>query len=109
MSASCSRTPPAPQARGIAVFSSHPVLGAAERIAEISRVPGGPRIATVSFMTLRRALRSLLSDRRGAASTEYVALLGTVAIAAAAAIAGWGPHLVVAYDHTRTILISPTP
>lgn len=57
----------------------------------------------------RRRLRDLIGDRQGAASTEYVALLGTVSILIAAAIAGWGPPLVQAYERTRTVLISPTP
>jgi Flp pilus assembly pilin Flp len=52
---------------------------------------------------------NLFSDRRGAASTEYVALLGTVGIVIAIAIIGWGPPLVTAYERTRAVLISPTP
>jgi Flp pilus assembly pilin Flp len=49
------------------------------------------------------------TDRRGAAQTEYVVLLGTVTIAAAVAIAGWGPPLVSSFERTRSILISPAP
>jgi len=58
---------------------------------------------------VRKALRRLWSDRRGAAQTEYVVLLGTVTIATAVAIAGWGPPLISSFERTRAILISPAP
>lgn len=51
----------------------------------------------------------LLHDRRGAVSTEYVALLGTVCIVFASALVGWGPPLVHSFERSRAILISPAP
>jgi Flp pilus assembly pilin Flp len=56
-----------------------------------------------------RAVRRLLRDSKGQASTEYVSLLGTVAIVIVLALGVWGPPLVDAYSHTRAVLISPTP
>lgn len=58
-----------------------------------------------------RALRvkKLLRDRRGAAMTEYVALLGTVCISMAAAIAALGPHLIANYERSQGIILSPFP
>jgi hypothetical protein len=54
-------------------------------------------------------VKRLFSDRRGQASTEYVSLLGSVAIVVALALGVWGPPLVAAYSRTRAVLISPTP
>lgn len=58
-----------------------------------------------------RALRlqKVVRDRRGAAMTEYVALLGTVCIAAAAAISALGPHLIANYERSQGIILSPFP
>jgi hypothetical protein len=39
----------------------------------------------------------------------YTLLLGTVAMACVVAVAGLGPALVGAYEHTRTVLSAPAP
>jgi Flp pilus assembly pilin Flp len=51
----------------------------------------------------------LIRDRRGAAMTEYVALLGTVCISMAAAISALGPHLVANFERSQGILLAPFP
>jgi len=56
-----------------------------------------------------RAMGQLYRDRRGAAMTEYVALLGTVCITAAAAISSLGPYLVANYERSQGILLAPFP
>jgi Flp pilus assembly pilin Flp len=69
--------------------------------------PKSNPLASRSLRALRR--QKLLRDRRGAAMTEYVALLGTVCISMAAAIAALGPHLVANYERSQGILLSPFP
>lgn len=51
----------------------------------------------------------LIRDRRGAAMTEYVALLGTVCITMAAAISALGPSLVANYERSQAIILAPFP
>jgi Flp pilus assembly pilin Flp len=51
----------------------------------------------------------LIQDRRGAAMTEYVALLGTVCITMAAAISALGPSLVANYERSQAIILAPFP
>ncbi len=41
--------------------------------------------------------------------TEYVALLGTVCITAAAAISALGPHLIANYERSQATLLAPFP
>jgi Flp pilus assembly pilin Flp len=52
---------------------------------------------------------SVVEDRRGIATTEYVVLLGTCAIAIASAIVAWGPPLLQNYVRTQGILLGPFP
>ena len=55
-----------------------------------------------------RAAR-VFPGRRGAVSTEYVVLVGTVGLALVFALVAVGPKLVKAYGRTRAILASPFP
>lgn len=58
---------------------------------------------------LRRLGGVVASDRRGAVSTEYVIVVGTVGLLAVGAFVAIGPQLVSAYDHARNILAVPFP
>jgi Flp pilus assembly pilin Flp len=53
--------------------------------------------------------RSLLRDRRGAVSTEYVVLVGTMGLAFVASMLTVGPRLVKDYVRARDITASPLP
>ena len=53
--------------------------------------------------------RSLLRDRRGAVSTEYVVLVGTMGLAFLAAMLTVGPQLVKDFQRGRDITASPLP
>ncbi len=59
--------------------------------------------------TARPSLLALLREGRGAVMTEYVVLLGVLAIAVSAAIIGPGPKLVGHYERSQGILLSPFP
>lgn len=58
---------------------------------------------------VRRLLGAVASDRRGAVSTEYVIIVGTVSLLAVGAFVAIGPQLIGAYDHARNILAVPFP
>ena len=64
---------------------------------------------TRSDASASRSLLAALRDGRGAVMTEYVVLLGVLAIAVSAAIIGLGPHLVANYERSQGILLSPFP
>ena len=51
--------------------------------------------------------RSLRKDTRGAVSTEYLVLVGTVGIGMAVALAALGPGLVKNYEQTRSMVAAP--
>jgi Flp pilus assembly pilin Flp len=55
------------------------------------------------------SLRNFTRDVRGAVSTEYVVLVGTVGLAIAFALVAVGPQLVHAYERTRDMIASPFP
>jgi Flp pilus assembly pilin Flp len=57
--------------------------------------------------TLKARIRKLSGDKRGAVSTEYIVLVGTVALGLAAAIFSLGPGLVDSYEATRNIVAAP--
>jgi Flp pilus assembly pilin Flp len=50
-----------------------------------------------------------VNDTTGAATTEYVFLVGTVGIVVVVALAAWGPVLVRGYERCRDTLASPFP
>jgi Flp pilus assembly pilin Flp len=61
---------------------------------------------------IRSTLRRLLvvrRDTRGAISTEYVVLVGTIGLAAVFALVAVGPVLVQGFERSRNILTSPFP
>ena len=57
--------------------------------------------------TMKALIRRLASDTGGAVSTEYVVLVGTVALGLSVAIAALGPGLVASYEKTRSVIASP--
>jgi Flp pilus assembly pilin Flp len=57
----------------------------------------------------RSRARALVRDRRGAVSTEYVVLLGTMGLVFVAAMLTVGPQLVKDYVRGRDITASPLP
>ena len=52
---------------------------------------------------------TLFGGTRGAVSTEYVIVVGTVALLFMAAIVAVGPMLVASYQVTRSVVASPFP
>lgn len=56
-----------------------------------------------------RTGKGLLADERGAVSTEYVVLLGTVGLVVVFSLVAVGPTLVRDYEFTRTYLAAPIP
>jgi len=59
--------------------------------------------------SLLGALRALLRDRRGAVTTEYVVLVGTIGLAVVFALITVGPKLVKDFARTRDVTSSPIP
>lgn len=57
--------------------------------------------------TMKALIRRLAGDKRGAVSTEYMVLVGTVALGLAAALFALGPGLVASYAKTRSVIASP--
>ena len=60
-------------------------------------------------MSALRTVRSLFVDTRGAVSTEYVVLVGTIGLAAVFALVTVGPKLVKDFERARNIVASPIP
>jgi hypothetical protein len=54
-------------------------------------------------------LSALVSGTRGAVTTEYVIVVGAVALLFVAALVAVGPGLVASYQVTRSVLASPFP
>lgn len=50
-----------------------------------------------------------MRDTRGAVSTEYVVLVGTIGLATVFALVAVGPVLVQGFERSRNILTSPFP
>ncbi|AKT36532.1 hypothetical protein [Chondromyces crocatus] len=55
----------------------------------------------------KATLRSLSKDVRGAVSTEYLVLVGTVGLGMAFALFALGPGLVASYEVTRRLVAAP--
>lgn len=53
--------------------------------------------------------RQLLRDNRGAVSTEYLVLVGTMGLALMFALVAVGPNLVKDFQNTRTVIAAPLP
>lgn len=58
---------------------------------------------------MKALLDMLRSDSRGAASVEYVVLVGTVGLVVMAALVAVGPVLISDYETTRSIVAAPFP
>lgn len=58
---------------------------------------------------LRPVEKLFAGDIRGAISSEYVVLIGTVGLTVAFAIVTVGPRLVKSFEHSRNIIASPFP
>jgi hypothetical protein len=54
-------------------------------------------------------LSKLLGATRGAISTEYVIVVGTVALLFAAAMVAVAPGMLQSYETTRSVIASPYP
>jgi Flp pilus assembly pilin Flp len=54
-------------------------------------------------------LRELHRDKRGAVSTEYLVLVGTMGLALMFALVAVGPNLVKDFQSTRTVIAAPVP
>jgi Flp pilus assembly pilin Flp len=54
-------------------------------------------------------LRELHRDKRGAVSTEYLVLVGTMGLALVFALVAVGPNLVKDFQSTRTVIAAPVP
>lgn len=53
--------------------------------------------------------RDLVRDTKGAVSTEYLVLVGTVGLALVFALVAVGPNLVKSFQTTRTVIAAPVP
>lgn len=54
-------------------------------------------------------LQKLLRDKRGAVSTEYLVLVGTMGLGLVFALVAVGPNLVKDFQNTRTVIAAPIP
>jgi Flp pilus assembly pilin Flp len=54
-------------------------------------------------------VKRMLRDTRGAVTTEYVAVVGLVAVGFIAAMIAAGPKMVEGYQRTRNVVASPFP
>lgn len=62
------------------------------------------------MLGMKASLRQLVSrDTRGAISTEYAVLLGSVGLVVVFALVAVGPVLVKSFQTTRTVIASPFP
>lgn len=57
--------------------------------------------------TMKALKRKLRTGTRGAVTTEYIVLVGTVALAVSAALFALGPPLVDSYEDTRGAVAAP--
>jgi Flp pilus assembly pilin Flp len=60
-------------------------------------------------VSVDRERPGLLPDARGGLTTEYVVLVGTVALVVVAALISIGPRLVADFEKTRDATIHPMP
>jgi Flp pilus assembly pilin Flp len=54
-------------------------------------------------------LRPLTHDKRGAVSTEYVVLVGTMGLTLMFTLLAVGPKLVKDFETSRTVIAAPVP
>lgn len=53
--------------------------------------------------------KRLLEDQRGALTTEYVVVVGTLSLLVVGALVSVGPILLSSFERSRALLISPFP
>ena len=76
----------------------------------VSTPPLTHRIAPRGLRRARRArLGRLLGDTRGAVTTEYIVLVGTMALTFIAAMLVVGPRLMRDFYRSRAIIQAPFP
>jgi Flp pilus assembly pilin Flp len=61
------------------------------------------------MLPVRAFLDQLSRDQRGAVSTEYLVLVGTMGLALVFALVAVGPGLVKDFQNTRTVIAAPVP
>jgi Flp pilus assembly pilin Flp len=54
-------------------------------------------------------VRELVRDKRGAITTEYVIVVGTMSLLIVGALVSVGPLLLASYERSRALLIAPFP
>jgi Flp pilus assembly pilin Flp len=54
-------------------------------------------------------VRVLVADNRGAMTSEYVVVVGTVSLLLVGALVSVGPLLLASYERSRALLIAPFP
>lgn len=54
-------------------------------------------------------MRELVRDKRGAMTTEYVIIVGTMSLLIVGALVSVGPLLLASYERSRALLIAPFP
>jgi Flp pilus assembly pilin Flp len=54
-------------------------------------------------------LLELVRDKRGAITTEYVIVVGTMSLLIVGALVSVGPLLLASYERSRALLIAPFP
>ena len=54
-------------------------------------------------------MRDLVRDKRGAITTEYVIIVGTMSLLIVGALVSVGPLLLASYERSRALLIAPFP
>ncbi len=62
----------------------------------------------IAWIVMKRR-RDVRSDTRGAATVEYVVLVGAVGLGVMVALVAIGPVLIGSYQQTRSIVASPFP
>lgn len=62
----------------------------------------------IAWIVMKRR-RDVRSDTRGAATVEYVVLVGAVGLGVMVALVAIGPGLIASYQQTRSIVASPFP
>jgi Flp pilus assembly pilin Flp len=61
------------------------------------------------FQHTAQKVRALVADSRGAMTSEYVVVVGTVSLLLVGALVSVGPLLLASYERSRALLIAPFP
>ena len=68
-----------------------------------------PTVFAIAFPRIAKLTGRLLEDRRGALTSEYVILVGTVGLLLVGALVSVGPMLLASYYRSRAVLMGPYP